>query len=388
MLTGILKGRARATFTFYRRLYANFSKPNFRSRNYGSNGKKFLTATCLGGLIFVGMSTAEADSKRDLALSRNFIADAAESVAPSVVNILCPVHGMMISGVSSGSGFIISKEGYLVTNAHVVSQSVDGNVVVTLWDTRKFEGKVHSIDKISDIAIVKIIKPHGEDLPVAILGNSDKLRAGEFVVALGSPLFLQNSITFGIVSATARRGSDLGMDKNRTDFIQTDAAINIGNSGGPLVNLDGEVIGINTMKAQGTDGISFAIPIDSASVVIKQLLKHGRVIRPYIGCKMADYIPERGTKRSARGSITGLMSVDDVSVPMVMEVARGSPAHKAGLKSGDIVLEIDGKKISTVREVLDCIGLEVGRTLTLTVRRSSGNETQLHVTTAPEDSRY
>jgi len=139
------------------------------------------------------------------------------------------------------------------------------------------------MDRLSDIALIKIEASVGEDLPIATLGRSNKLKAGEFVVALGSPLFLQNSVSFGIVSATARHGSEIGMEKNRTDFIQTDAAINVGNSGGPLVNLDGEVIGINSMKAQGVDGISFAIPIDTASIIVNQLMKNKRVVRPYIG---------------------------------------------------------------------------------------------------------
>ena len=214
-----------------------------------------------------------------------------------------------------------------------MSQSTDGDVIVTLWDTRKFEGKVHSIDKSTDIALVKINNVSSVDLPVASLGKSSKLRAGEFVVALGSPLFLQNSITFGIVSATTRHARELGMEKNRTEYIQTDASINVGNSGGPLVNMDGEVIGINTMKAQGTDGISFAIPIDYASMIIQQLLHHRRVIRPYIGCKMADFIPETAMKRSGRrGAIQGMLAIDEIIVPLVVEVTKGSPAYKAGLR--------------------------------------------------------
>lgn len=217
-----------------------------------------------------------------------------------------------------------------MTNAHVVSNAADGRVIVTLWDARKFSGQVHSIDRTSDIALIKLDNPNNEALPVAKMGKSAELRAGEFVIALGSPLFLQNSVSFGIVSAPARRGSDLGMEKNRTDFIQTDAAVNVGNSGGPLVNLDGRVIGINTMKAQGTDGISFAIPIDYASIIIKQLLKNGRVIRPYIGAKMVDFIPEK-QKVASRRSGSSRFSLDEVSVPLVVEVAPGSPAYQGGL---------------------------------------------------------
>jgi len=307
-----------------------FRSPSYyEKRNYDTVIGGLLSGMVLiGAGVVLSTTSMEHGDRSSQILGRNAIADAAEAAAASVVNIICPVQGMMMSGVSSGSGFIIDSDGYV---------AADGQVVVTLWDGRKFEGKVHSVDRLSDIALVKINKPtFDEDLPVATLGTSGSLRAGEFVVALGSPLFLQNSVTFGIVSAPARHGSELGMDKNRTEFIQTDASINVGNSGGPLVNLDGEVIGINTMKAQGTDGISFAIPIDLASVIIKQLLKNKRVVRPYIGIKMADFIPDKGMgprRGGARGPMPGsMLSVDDVSIPLVVEVISGSPAYKGGLR--------------------------------------------------------
>ena len=183
-----------------------------------------------------------------------------------------------------------------MTNAHVVERARDGKLLITFWDGRKKFGHVHALDLKSDIAVIKLdgieglkclfglvfalvlnYYNSGDALPVAKIGSSAALRVGEFVVALGSPMHLTNSVTFGIVSATARHASELGLAKNMNDYIQTDAAINVGNSGGPLVNLRGEVIGINTMKLDRSAGISFAIPMDSASIIIKQLITQKRV---------------------------------------------------------------------------------------------------------------
>lgn len=213
-------------------------------------------------------------------LNNNFIADAAAIALPSVVNIVCNVQGGFFTTASSGSGFIVSTDGFIVTNAHVVENAANSKVLVTLSNFQKKIGFVHSLDKKTDIALVKLESSRYEIFSAAKLGSSGNLRAGEFVVALGSPLHLQNTVTFGIISAIARHGSELGMAKSRSEYIQTDAAINVGNSGGPLVNLQGEVIGINVMKAKGVDGISFAIPIDIASQIIKQLMKSKRVVRP------------------------------------------------------------------------------------------------------------
>lgn len=287
------------------------------------------TATC-----------ADSSPRDDRPITRNFVADAAEVVAPAVVNIMTSVETFMVSGASSGSGFIISTDGFIVTNAHVVSQSSDGSVVVTMWDGRKVKGFVHSLDEKSDLALIKIPEPSGgEKLPVARLGTSSSLRVGEFVVALGSPLQLQNTVTFGIVSAVARHATELGIAKSRNEYIQTDAAINVGNSGGPLVNLDGLVIGVNTMKVNAT-GISFAIPVDTVAQVVKQLKTYRRVVRPYIGMKLANVMVVEdnrggaggsggGSSKSVRGSVmphTGAIKV------LVLEVDRGSPAAVAGLQ--------------------------------------------------------
>ncbi len=213
-----------------------------------------------------------------------------------------------------------------MTNAHVVPGGLNSDVVVTFHDFRKLEGKVHSMDSASDIAIIKV-NPGQEELPVALLGFSGDLRPGEFVIALGSPLQLQNSVTFGIVSALARHGSELGMNRNRTEYIQTDAAINVGNSGGPLLNTNGEVVGINNMKAQGVDGISFAIPIDTANVIITQLLRQKFVTRPYIGLQMANIVLDK----KGSNKLPHSFQVGD-TVVQVVGVEAGSPAEHAGIK--------------------------------------------------------
>lgn len=272
------------------------------------------------------ITTCESDKA-----SRNFVADAADIVAPAVVNIVTLVDSYIASGASSGSGFIISKDGFIVTNAHVVENSADGKVLITMWDGHKRHGIVHSFDKMSDIALVRLSDVGDHDLPVATFGVSSKLRVGEFVVALGSPLQLQNTVTFGIVSATARHASELGLAKNRSDYIQTDAAINSGNSGGPLVNLDGEVIGINTMKVDGHNGISFAIPIDTASQVVKQLMINKRVVRPYVGLRMANFVADGGSGGVRNRKRADLLSISDPKV-VVVEVERGSPAQRAGIQ--------------------------------------------------------
>ena len=299
---------------------------------------------------YKGLSTRDSIQS----LRRNFVAEAADIVSPSVVNIICEVNTGWIQGASSGSGFIYSKDGYIVTNAHVIAPSTDGKVLVTMWNGRKRRGIVHSMDKTSDIALIKLTDVgYDEDLPIAVMGSSGKLHIGEFVIALGSPLHLQNSITFGIVSATARHGSELGMAQNRTEFIQTDAAINVGNSGGPLVNLDGEVVGINSMKVRDSDGVSFAIPIDTAQQVIKQLLVNKKVIRPYVGLRMINF--QAGSNKKKGSDKNSFFSPEDVQV-LVVDVEKGSPAHRGGLQSGDLIVKVDGKKVKGVRDILDAIG--------------------------------
>lgn len=332
------------------------------------------TATGIYGFGFQHNAKKHASASSSRAtrefLSPTFIADAVDVASPSVVNVLgqSSVKGIMGRqyGASSGSGFIISSDGFVATNAHVIANSADGRVLITMWDGRKRTGVVHSADAATDIALVQITDlKDGEELPVATFGSSSKLRPGEFVVALGSPLLLQNSVTFGIVSSTARPGTELGMRQSRLEYIQTDASINRGNSGGPLCDLDGKVIGINTMKAQATEGISFAIPVDTAKQVIEQLRRSKRVVRPFIGINMVNYNPNTSARK--RHGDTNLGS-DEVQV-LVVAVEKNSPAALAGLKDGDVILAVDGKPLRGVQSLLRAIGVEIGKTLELKVQR-------------------
>eukprot|EP00633_Aureoumbra_lagunensis_P001226 CAMPEP_0197297148 /NCGR_PEP_ID=MMETSP0890-20130614/40261_1 /TAXON_ID=44058 ORGANISM="Aureoumbra lagunensis, Strain CCMP1510" /NCGR_SAMPLE_ID=MMETSP0890 /ASSEMBLY_ACC=CAM_ASM_000533 /LENGTH=300 /DNA_ID=CAMNT_0042774133 /DNA_START=350 /DNA_END=1252 /DNA_ORIENTATION=+ len=260
-------------------------------------------------------------------------------------------------GTSAGSGFIVRDDGLIVTNHHVVSRG--NNMFVTLNDGRKFPARYVAGDPGSDVAIIRIEKAK-KNLPVGKIGSSSSLKAGDFVVALGSPLNLSNSVTFGIVSNVARHGSEIGLMQQRGEFLQVDCAINQGNSGGPLVDLDGYIVGINSMKAQAADGISFAIPIDTAWQVVRQLLRHGRVARPFIGFKMVALVDTHGTYGPP-----GQQKV------LIAQIVPHSPADKAGIKPGDIILEFDGKPVSGVPDILAAIGLEGQQQISVTILRSN-----------------
>jgi serine protease Do len=228
-----------------------------------------------------------------------------------------------------GSGFLVSTDGYIITNAHVVEGATD--ITVKLTDRREFPAKVVGFDQRTDVAVIKI---EGKDLPTVRIGDPSKLRPGQWVVAIGSPFGMENSVTAGIVSATSR---DLE-DSQYVPFIQTDVAVNPGNSGGPLFNLAGEVVGINSQiysQSGGYQGLSFAIPIDMANDVREQLVKNGRVTRSKIGIGIqpldADLAESLGLDRP-RGALVG--SVDE-----------GGPADKAGIKSGDVILSVDGRPV-------------------------------------------
>ncbi len=234
---------------------------------------------------------------------------------------------------SLGSGFIISDDGYILTNYHVVSGADE--VKVKLSDSREFKATVKGWDDKLDLALLKIsAKDH---LPVAKLGDSDKTQVGEWVMAIGNPFGLGQTVTAGIVSAKERVIGSGPYD----DFIQTDASINPGNSGGPLINAAGEVIGINTAIVSGGQGIGFAIPINLAKAVIGQLKEKGKVTRGWLGVVIQAITPELAKSFGLKGEGGALVS----------EVMKDSPARKAGLKSGDIITEFNGKKIREMNEL-------------------------------------
>jgi len=258
-----------------------------------------------------------------------------------------------------GSGFIVSADGTILTNAHVVDGATE--VVVKLTDRREFKAKVIGSDKKSDIAVIKI---DAKDLPVVSFGSSDKLAVGEWVVAIGSPFGFDNSVTAGIVSAKAR---SLPTD-NFVPFIQTDVPVNPGNSGGPLFNLSGEVVGINSQifsESGGFQGISFAIPIDIALHVKDQLVAHGKVVRARIGVTIQDVNQQLANSFKLPRPMGALVS----------DVEAGGPAAKAGLKSGDVITRLDGRDIDRSADLPARIAtLKPGSTAKLQVWRDGRSQ--------------
>jgi serine protease Do len=259
--------------------------------------------------------------------------------------------------LGQGSGFIISQDGYILTNNHVVGE-VD-KITVTLQDGRKFDAKVVGTDPKSDVAVIKV---EAENLPVIELGDSDALEVGEWVIAIGNPFGLDATVTVGVVSAKGRGGIGIA---DYEDFIQTDAAINLGNSGGPLLNLEGKAVGLNTAifslsRSGGYMGIGFAIPINMAKHIKQQLVETGKVTRGYLGVYMEPV-------KADLAEYFGLKQKNGVSVLQVMD---DSPADDAGLKAGDIILEMDGKKIEGMQQFKNTIAMvEPGTKVTLLVYR-------------------
>ncbi|XP_006893729.1 PREDICTED: serine protease HTRA3 [Elephantulus edwardii] len=310
----------------------------------------------------------------------NFIADVVEKIAPAVVHIELflrhPLFGRNVP-LSSGSGFIMSEAGLIVTNAHVVTSSsaVSGRqqLKVQLQDGDSYEATIKDIDKKSDIATIKIHPK--KKLPVLLLGHSADLRPGEFVVAIGSPFALQNTVTAGIVSTAQRDGRELGLRDSDMDYIQTDAIISYGNSGGPLVNLDGEVIGINTLKVAA--GISFAIPSDRISRFLTEFQdKHVKDWKKrFIGIRMRTITPSLVEELKASNP-----DFPEVSSGIyVQEVVPNSPSQKGGIQDGDLIVKVNGRPLVDSSELQEAVLTE--SPLLLEVRR--GND-DLLFSIAPE----
>jgi serine protease Do len=234
-----------------------------------------------------------------------------------------------------GSGFIVSPDGYILTNAHVVQDADE--VTVKTTDRREYTAKVVGVDEPTDVAVLKI---DANNLPTVKLGDPQKLRPGEWVVAIGSPFGFENSVTAGIVSATSRAMPG----GNYTPFIQTDVAVNPGNSGGPLFNMNGEVVGINSQiysRTGGYMGVSFAIPIDVASHVKDQLIKTGRVTRSRIGVSIQDVTAQ----------LAESFGLDRPRGALVGQVEDDGPGEKGGIKAGDVILKVDGEPVETSSQV-------------------------------------
>lgn len=260
-----------------------------------------------------------------------------------------------------GSGVVVDAEtGHILTNVHVIVDAED--ILVTLRDGTRLEAELVGADPESDVALLKV---EAENLVALPIGDSDKLQVGDYVVAIGNPFGLGQTVTSGIVSALGRTG--LGLE-GFEDFIQTDASINPGNSGGALVTLEGELVGINTAilsPAGGNIGIGFAIPINMANVIMQQLVEHGEVRRGRIGIFIQDLTPE----------LSRALGLERGQGVVIAQVEPGSPADKAGLQQGDVVIEAGGEPVSSAQSLRTAVGLmDVGRTITLRIDREG--ETQ------------
>ncbi len=274
-----------------------------------------------------------------------------------------------------GSGFLISADGYLLTNHHVVEGADE--IIVTLQDKREFKGKLIGSDPKSDVAVVKI---EGTDLPTLKIGDPAKLRVGEWVIAIGSPFNLENTVTAGIVSAKSRDTGEL------LPFIQTDAAVNPGNSGGPLINIRGEVVGINSQiftTSGSYAGISFAIPIDEAQKIAKLLRTQGKVVRGKIGVLIGEVTAD----------VAGAIGLPKASGAAVSSVESDGPADKAGIQPGDVIIKYDGKAVESSKDLRRFVASTApGTKVTATVWRD-GSAKDLAVTVgemrddAPQQSR-
>jgi serine protease Do len=267
-----------------------------------------------------------------------------------------------------GSGFVVSSDGLILTNAHVVEGS--DQVKVTLKDGKTYQGKVMGTDPLTDVAVIKI---EATGLPAVTFADSDTLQPGEWAIAIGNPLGLDNTVTTGIVSATGRSSAQVGVADKRVSFIQTDAAINPGNSGGPLLNAQGQVIGINTAIIQNAQGLGFAIPVNAARDVAEELIATGKVDHPFLGIQMAQITPELKQELKSQKDF----AVDATEGILIVEVVPNSPADRAGLKSGDVINQIAEQKVTTADQVQQAVEkTDVGKKINLGLLR---NDKQLNL---------
>jgi S1-C subfamily serine protease len=301
------------------------------------------------------------------------IVDAVAKVGPAVVRIdttrrvINPIGGLFGGGPAiqqqqgQGSGFITRSDGVVLTNAHVVEGASE--VSVTLPDGRSFSGKVLGGDRFTDVAVVKVV---ATGLPVAPLGDSSKLRPGEWAIAIGNPFGLDNTVTAGIISAIQRTNA-VG-EGQRVPYIQTDAAVNPGNSGGPLINDRGQVIGINTAIRQAPGaGLSFAVPINLARQIAAQILERGYASHPYIGVRLQALTPQLAREINATAKDCRLPEVNGV---VVVDVMAGSPAAQGGIKPCDLIEQVGGKAMKSPADVQLAVDqAQVGQPLDLVVRR-------------------
>lgn len=286
---------------------------------------------------------------------------------------VAPSNAPVLRGI--GSGFVIDPDGLLLTNAHVVNEA--DSVTVSFQDGRILEGQVLGKDPITDVAVIRV---QAENLPTVTLGDSDAVQQGQWAIAIGNPLGLQETVTVGVISGTDRSSAAIGIPDKRVGFIQTDAAINPGNSGGPLLNAVGDVIGINTAILQGAQGLGFAIPINTAQRIAQQLITTGQVQHPYIGVQMTTLTPQM--KQFINASPESGMQVSEEEGVLVVDVQRNSPAARAGVRAGDVIQTVDDQPVSNaskVQQLIERVG--VGGKLPVTLQR---NERTVALTLEPE----
>ncbi|MEM7594624.1 MAG: HhoA/HhoB/HtrA family serine endopeptidase [Cyanobacteria bacterium P01_A01_bin.83] len=335
-------------------------------------------------------SNSPSSSNQDI----NFIATAVQKVGPAVVridaqrqvssalpnNFKHPLFRRFFGSESdrstgastpervergTGSGFIIGADGRLITNAHVVNGAEQ--VQVTLKDGTTYEGQVLGTDSFTDVAVIKI---EATDLPTVTMGNAENLIPGEWAIAIGNPLGLDNTVTVGIVSALGRSSSQVGVPDKRVRFIQTDAAINPGNSGGPLLNSQGEVIGINTAIRADAQGLGFAIPIETAQRIASQLFAKGQADHPYLGIHMINLNQETRAKVDSSKEFNFKVAQQDGV--LIVRVIPSSPAAKSGLQPGDVITQVGDRVVKTSAQVQEQVDLsEIGSQLTIEVIRDS-----------------
>ncbi|AFZ44507.1 HtrA2 peptidase [Halothece sp. PCC 7418] len=319
----------------------------------------------------------------------SFIARAAQTVGPAVVRLDSarivsqkeqePFYRRFFGEESppdrrrvregTGSGFIFSSDGLVLTNAHVVEDADE--VKVTLKDGRKFDGVVVGADPVTDVAVIKLPT---NNLPTVTLGSSEAIIPGDWAIAIGNPLGLNNTVTVGIISAIGRSSSQVGIPDKRVSFIQTDAAINPGNSGGPLLNAQGEVIGVNTAIRANAEGLGFAIPIELASRIANQLVTEGEAAHPYLGIRMITLTPD--LRKEINNSSRFDLSVEAKQGVLVVEVVNNSPADRAGFQEGDIILNVGGNAVQTGTDVQQAVELSaIGEDLAVKVNRDGEEKT-------------
>jgi len=320
----------------------------------------------------------------------NFIAVAVERVGPAVVRIDAErsVSEAMPEGLNNpffkrffgdeippsalpdrieqgtGSGFVINPDGQILTNAHVIEGT--RTVKVTLKDGREFEGRVVGFDRVTDVAAVEI---DADSLPSVQLGNTENLSPGQWAIAIGNPLGLDNTVTAGIISAIGRSSNQIGIPDKRVQFIQTDAAINPGNSGGPLLNDRGEVIGMNTAIRANAQGLGFAIPIETAKRIADQLFETGEVKHPFLGIQMVNLDADT-IERIKQEENFDFQFDETMTGVLIVGVMEGTPAETAGLQPGDVIQAINGTAVDAPEEVQAQVeATAIGETLALDINR-------------------